>query len=169
MPIGILRKMGRFALLCVSWVVIVGSFPWIQAQGPAAWRILDLSPIPGGRFAYTLAVSESQKEKAKTQGWRYWVFSRMAEDYGGALAQSMIFGDGERRFAVVWDLDASGALTASLLGNGGAMSVLTLADGAEAKSAYHLHELVYDPVSLKATYRVDSETIFEWDGQTGAF
>src|SRR5207253_89950 len=95
-------------------------------------------------------------------GWRYSLLSRILSDTSSAASQSMAFGDGIHRFYIYFDLDSSGNLTAQLLSTSNVTYTMSLPAPDVLK--YHLHELIYDPATARATYRFDGNVIASWSG-----
>jgi hypothetical protein len=129
---------------------------------PNAWQIADvLSAVNSGGIAYNQTLTPVQRTAATNAGWHFTVVSRMVAGSGGdGPAHFMVYGNGVRRFAVAWDLNPSGQLTATM---GATVTNLTAA-GAAATN-YHQHELIYDPVTAQGTYLFDGTPIRTWPGE----
>lgn len=117
-----------------------------------------------GVIEYITNLSPAQVTLATSSGWRFTLMSRMVSDSGSAAAHSMAFGNGTRRFYIFFDLNAAGQLTAQLLGG----SVYTLTATSAAATNFHLHELIFNPASLQASYYFDRRFIAAWPGQASA-
>jgi hypothetical protein len=83
---------------------------------------------------------------------------------GAGPAHFMIYGNGVRRFAVAWDLNPAGQLTATMDALGTPFTTNLTTAGA-AGTNYHRHELVYNPVTAQATYLFDGAPIRTWSGE----
>ena len=138
--------------------------PARAADLPNAWQIADTSTASGVLFC-TNTLTAAQKTAATNNGWHFTVVSRLVAGSGNASpAQFVTYGNGNRRFAVGWDTNAAGWLTATLYGSPNTTNLLTTAG--TAATNYHRHELVYDPATTSATYLFDGASIRTWAGVT---
>jgi hypothetical protein len=133
---------------------------------PNAWQIADVtSALNSGGIAYHQTLTPVQRTAATNAGWHFTVVSRMVAGSGGAgPAHFMVYGNGVRRFAVAWDLNPSGQLTATMDPLTAPFTTNLTAAGAAATN-YHRHELVYNPVTTQATYLFDGAPIRTWSGE----
>lgn len=148
-----------------SWVLTANTNVGMLATGTAnengsglnAWTMSDQNATSsGGVIDYKLVVDAPSDAFAFTNGWRLLAHARMASDFGGAASPVLVYSHPgiSRRFGVVFDLNAEGALTASVLG--GATYVLPV-----DPAAYHTHVIAYDPATATATYYVDGILVVE--------
>jgi microcystin-dependent protein len=151
----------HLAAFAISLLLI--SAPAAIAQVPNAWQINDNSQF-SGVLEYVTNLTTAQVNAAKLNGWHYSLLSRLLSDTINPASQSMAFGDGTHRFYIYFDLDTSGHLTAQLLSTSNVTYILNVP--APDITRYHLHEMIYDPLSGQATYRFDGNVIASW---TGAF
>jgi hypothetical protein len=130
-------KTCRAPLLFLS-ALLLGPAPGRAATQPNAWQIADGTNGAGSLF-YTNTLTAAQKIIATNKGWRFTVVSRLVEGSGSvggkSPAQFMTYGNGTRRFAVGWDTNAAGQLTATLLGTPNTTNILT-ANAVQATNAY---------------------------------
>lgn len=124
-------------------------------DGAPAWRA-DGSE---GRATWSVNPSAATEALAALRGWR--TESVLRVESGTYLTD--YYADGSRRFLPILGLDGSGNLTVQLEGGG----FHVLATGAAA-TAYHTHEIRFDPSSELATYSFDGTAIETWAGSTTA-
>ncbi len=133
------------------------------AQLPNAWKISD-NGGNGGTFQYFTNLVPAQAAAANTNGWHWLVAGRMISNGGGtAPSQGFAFGNGTNRFYILLHLNNSGFLTAQLMGDGN--QVYTLATNTTSATDYHYHEITFNPLSGRATYRFDGSIITNWPGE----
>ncbi len=155
--------LSAFAFVAVAaWPCLA---PHARAQQPNAWQINDNSGLTGV-LGYVTNLTPAQVSAANSNGWHYSLLSRILSDTTSPASHSMAFGDGTRRFYIYFDLDTSGNLTAQLLSSSNV--IYTLPASAVDVLKYHLHEMVYDPGTGKATYRFDGNAIATWPGNLSA-
>jgi microcystin-dependent protein len=155
---GLLLAAGGISLL-------LASAPRLLAQQPNAWQINDNSTI-SGVLEFVTNLTSAQVAAAQLNGWHYSLLSSILSDTASPASQSMAFGDGTRRFYIFFDLDSVGNLTAQLLSSSNV--TYTLNFPAPDVLKYHLHEMIYDPVTAQATYRCDGNVIASWSGDLSA-
>ena len=139
------------------------------ATGLNAWRMLDNSTT-GSAFAYwSRSLTTTQLTSAATYGWRLSANVRVVDPVAansGTLSTVLLYGDNAgKRWILFFDIDASGNLTAQLTGS----TTITVATGASA-TAYHLHEMVYNPATATVEYFVDGVSkATAYAGTTGTY
>ena len=139
------------------------------STGLNAWRMLD-DTTAGSQFAYwSKALTSTQLGNAAGFGWRLSANLRVVDPVGlngGSASTVLLYGDNAgKRWILFFDIDASGNLTVQLAG----MTTITVATGASA-TAYHLHEMVYDPATATVEYFVDGVSKFTgYAGTTGTY
>jgi hypothetical protein len=124
---------------------------------PNAWQITDDSSAANSRWNYTTNLNLEQRSAA-SNSWRFTIISRLVTDYGGTETMAFVYGNGGRRYAVFWDLDTNGNLTARLEGQTNRI----VASNNLGATLYHTHELSY--TNSVATYSVDGRVIASWTG-----
>jgi sialate O-acetylesterase len=140
-----------------------------STTGLNAWRMLD-NTTAGSQFAFwSKGLTAGQLGNAAANGWRLSANLRVVDPVaanGGAASVVLLYGDNAgKRWILFFDLDASGNLTANLFGS----STITVATGASA-TAYHRHELVYNPATQSVEYLVDGiSKATGYAGTTGSF
>jgi microcystin-dependent protein len=157
---------GQFLALASAISLLLGSTTTSIAQLANARQINDNSSSGADTLMYVTNLTFTQVAAAKANGWRYSVLSRILSGPSGPPAQSMAFGDGTRRFYIYFNLNPANQFTVQLLSSSNVTYTLNLFPGDTMR--YHLHELIYDPLTLAATYRFDGQTIAVWAGDFSA-
>ena len=129
------------------------------ATGWNAWRMLDNSSSAGQFLTWTRPFTEQEHLDAYNKGWNLRARLRAVDPVAGNAggnAVVLLYGNhsqapagSARRFILFLDVNAAGALVASLAGG----PTVTLA-GVDA-ARYHLHEFEFDGASKTANYLVD--------------
>jgi hypothetical protein len=153
-----------YVLLLFLLALLVAAPPARAIGLPNAWQIADVSGTSGsGSLNYTDALTPDQRVAATNSGWHYTIVSRLvAGSTNNNPAQFMVYGNGVGRFYVAFDTNSAGQLVSIRGGTPGITNVLTAAG--PAATAYHTHELVYDPATSQATYVFDGAVIGTWAG-----
>ena len=139
------------------------------ATGLNAWRMLDNSTAGSAFSFWSKSLTTTQLSTAATFGWRLSANVRVVDPVaanGGTASTLLLYGDNAgKRWILFFDIDASGNLTTNLFGS----TTVTVATGATA-TAYHLHEMVYDPATASVEYFVDSVSkATGYAGTTGTY
>jgi hypothetical protein len=135
---------------------------------PNAWQITDNSGVGGSTLNYSTNLTPEQQIAAINlgSGWRYTVHARFVDDFSDAESIAMVYGLGDKRFLVWFDLDSNGDLTARLDGG----PTYTLTANGTGHALYHTHEIVFDPTNRTASYLVDGQLkTNNWSGSVSAF
>lgn len=128
-------------------------------SGWNAWRMLDNSSSGGQFLTWTRNFTEQEHIEAYEKGWNLRARLRVADPVAGNAGGNsvlLLYGNNAlapagvaRRFILFLDVNAGGALVASLAGG----PTVTLAGVDAAK--YHVHEFEFDGASKTASYLVD--------------
>jgi len=137
-------------------------------NGLNAWQIKDNSGASGSTLTYAKNLTGPQQSAATnlTGGWQYSVHARFGNDFADPESLSMIYGQGNKRFIIWFDLDSNGDLTARLEGG----LTYTLSTNGTGAALYHTHEIIYNPTNGTARYVVDG--VFKtnnWPGSASAY
>jgi hypothetical protein len=137
------------------------------ASGLNAWNITDMTPQAGQFIDYRWSFPKESHEFARTNGWRYRVRSRMVDDFNAAVCLNMIYGDSTgRRYLVFFDWTGIDVDLTVQLGGGITTNLTGFGAGA---ADYHLHEIVFDPATQRASYYFDGMLIYSgWNGDASA-
>lgn len=135
-------------------------------SGLNAWRMLDQSTASAQFLYWTKAFTTQQLTDAMAYGFRLLSHMRVADPVasnGGVNSVYLNFGNNAgKRWIIFYDVNASGQLVATM--QGGPTITLTGVDPAQ----YHTHEIIYDPVTQLAEYKVDGASkATGWNGTTG--
>lgn len=141
------------------------------ATGLNAWRMLDNSTAGSAFSFWSKSLTTTQLGTAATYGWRISANLRVVDPVaanGGTASTLLLYGDNAgKRWILFFDIDASGNLTTNLFGS--TTVTVTVATGASA-SAYHLHEMIYNPATATVEYFVDSVSkATGYAGTTGTY
>lgn len=149
--------------LTQNWLLHRGNQPELTSgpvspdgsTGLNAWNVndpLNASPYTNPNWLnYTYSLTSEELGQSDMYGWRMTIYARFVDDYGGYTGPHMQFTDLHgRRYIIFFDLTESG----ELMGDFWSVGVVVLTD-VETSKDYHLHEVVYDPVSDTASYYFD--------------
>ena len=144
------------------WLCLAPAAP---AQLPNAWQISDDSTNSGLYYYTNLSTVAQQAATNRTGGFDFTVNARFVRDFStpGSLAMIAIYGDGSKRWEILWSLDSNGDLMAALYG-GNTYPVTTNGTGT---SLYHTYQISYNPTSGLASFSVDGQVLTtNWAGST---
>lgn len=142
------RRMGWIDSLSVS-----GAGSLVDDGGQPAWEADGID----GRATWDWIPSSETDAIAALEGWRMESVVRVLS--GGHVTD--YYADGSRRFLPILQLDGNGDLAVQLEGGG----YHVLATGSSA-TAYHTHEVLFNPSSQSAVYVFDGTPIEIWSGSS---
>jgi hypothetical protein len=133
-----------------------------------AWQVDDGS---ASTLAYTNILSNNLRTASTNAGFDFTVTSRFVTDYGmGNQTMIMIYGDGTTRWEILWSL-TDGDLVSQLITNISPVQSqnFTVTSNGTGRSFYHTHEIIYDPITKRASYVVDGQVLTtNWAGAAAA-
>lgn len=158
-----------------SWTASIGTDPSL-ITGPVyddfgtglhAWQVTDQTTAGSQFIQYSMPLTAEQQQAAWTNGWVMTVRSRFADDFSSSSSVMSQLGIASGSRVLLWyDLDAAGALVVTPQGSSG----ITLTEPGFGAAEYHLHQVVFDPATARATYYFDGrEVLAGWAGDVSAY
>ena len=151
------------AVLNTNANVTVGSLSPDTTTCVNAWNVSDNSASPGLGVSYSYPLSPAIHASATSNGWELTVVSRMADNFGGSASGFIQFGDtnSHRRFLIYIGYFSPGPMSMQLVGTNGGNFAFA------GPTNYHMHKIVYSPITGTANYYVDAQLIRSgWAGDS---
>ncbi|HVM47235.1 MAG TPA: FG-GAP-like repeat-containing protein [Candidatus Acidoferrum sp.] len=145
--------------------VLVCLAPGAQAQLPNAWQINDDATNAMLYYYTNLSTVAQQAATNRPGGFDFTINARFVRDFSnpGSLTIIAIYGDGSKRWEILWSLDSNGNLMSTLYG-GNTYPVTTDGTGT---SLYHTYQISYNPTNGLASFLVDGQVLTtNWAGNT---
>jgi hypothetical protein len=137
-----------------------------DADGWNAWQVVDMDNTTAqGMFDYYwLTLPTNVDNDAQRFGWIFSVRGRLVSNNGTSSALYALYETDQLfRFTENFDFDNAGDLRVGLYYTNG-YSYTTYTTGSTGSVDYHLHQVVYDPVTALASYYFDGQFMTNWPG-----
>ncbi len=155
------------------WTFVRGTNELISATGVSpdgvtgfnAWNVTDHTTQSGQQAQYQWFYPKESHDFARTNGWRYRVRARFVDDFNTTTALLMLYADASgRRYLIFFDVAGIDLDLKAQLFGGVTTNLTSYGFGA---FDYHTHDIVFDPVTQRASYYFDGNLIYkDWNGDT---
>jgi hypothetical protein len=133
--------------------------------GLNAWNVTDNTTNSGQFIDYRWNFPKESHDTARTNGWRYRVRGRFVDDFATTTSMVVLYADATgRRYVMYFDVAGIDLDLQVQLVGGVTTNLTTFGAGAYG---YHTHDIVFDPVTQRASYYFDGTLIYSgWNGDT---
>lgn len=157
-----------------SWTALIGNDPGLTtyavmddlSTGINAWQVSDQSTAAQMFIQYNFPQTAEQNASHRTNGWVLTIRNRFVDDYGNSALTCMAqYGQQDGQRHLIWFDHAANDEQYVWLHNvfGGSMT-------APGDTAYHTHQIVFNPATTNASYYFDGELKYEnWTGDVSQF
>jgi hypothetical protein len=127
--------------------------------GLNAWQIRDGTAATAQFASYTMQLATNLQDNARQFGWVLTLRSRLAENLGAGSAMFSLYENYRlERYGLIFGADTNNDLLVGTSTTAG-FTTNILTTGGTALDAYHLHQVVYDPATARASYYFDGNLI----------